>query len=357
MAGTSPPDHSSSTSELAGDIAGNLAGAALGGIVAGPVGALLGAALAPSVSVTLRRALASLYAERQAVRATEYLSAVQNEADLDEQRLIDRIGDPAAAEVLEQGLDAAIGAASEEKRRLLGRVVAAALRDVDDARLDESSLLVRTIDALEPVHLRTLVRIATAGPATDTHAYYATRLEGASRPEDLARSMPGEDAHLIGPILASLDRESLIVDAALGTYDYFSAAWELTAYGRRLLSFLADEADDGSLDVAEVVPRLEPDGQSWFAVAKNLGPSVAADVAITYKSRNREAVVVDLGTIPAGEHRAALVATSDPFRAIIAGGPKIAITVEWTDTRGRQAKGRFVALSDDGRRSQHRDIN
>ena len=66
---------------------------------------------------------------------------------------------PEVEEVVTRAIEGAAITAHDEKRELLARVVAAGL--LDDALVDETLLLVRTIDNIDPPHIRALLSIGT----------------------------------------------------------------------------------------------------------------------------------------------------------------------------------------------------
>jgi hypothetical protein len=68
---------------------------------------------------------------------------------------------PALAELVALAWEEAARTASEDKRRLLAKVVAAALRGDSDALVDATEFLLRTVIALDPAHVALLVVIAT----------------------------------------------------------------------------------------------------------------------------------------------------------------------------------------------------
>jgi hypothetical protein len=114
---------------------------------------------------------------------------------------------PAVAELVGLAWEEAARTAAEGKRTLLARVAASALRgDATPGQVDALRLLLRTVIALDPSHITLLVRI---GQSID--GYGKTNDEEARRLriETLAADWPGP-ADLLGPLLAGLERESLI---------------------------------------------------------------------------------------------------------------------------------------------------
>lgn len=129
--------------------------------------------------------------------------------------------DPFVAQLVEHGFEAAARSAAEEKRWMLAKVVAAAVRG-DDARIHELDLFLRTVTELEPYHVRVLCEIAS--PRVGVGRLAGTSLEGAWDEEELAIGS-SEDRHLVGAIASTLAREHLIRDLKEGKSP---AAWVLT---------------------------------------------------------------------------------------------------------------------------------
>jgi hypothetical protein len=139
---------------------------------------------------------------------------------------------PAVAELVWTAWEAAADTASLDKRRLLAKVAAAAVRGDADADVDELQFLLRTVIALDPAHVTLLVLIGqlevTYPKASDPVDRRAARAEL----EDNWRSPPD----LMDPALAALEREGL----AHSVMDYGGAqrGWKLHPYGRRFLDHL-----------------------------------------------------------------------------------------------------------------------
>jgi CheY-like chemotaxis protein len=155
---------------------------------------------------------------------------VEEAAHLAGDEVLERLkGDPYLEEVVTRAIQVAVVTAHEQKRRLLARVVAAGLRD--DALIDETLLLVRTIDAIDPPHLQVL---AILNRAPNHLAVY-----------EVKEQLPGEpDA--VEVLLAQLRREGLADSFLPATLGGATSAtpplWHLTRHGRRLLEYLADAA-------------------------------------------------------------------------------------------------------------------
>lgn len=208
--------------------------------------------------------------------ATSWPRLVQELADLDGGEIGRIVQEhPQIAELVGNAWETASRTATEEKRWLLARVAAQAIKGPDDTRIDELALIVRTVAALDPSHVTLLVVIAQPSPGKGQLA--DSVLEGAVTDADLRELWP-EVGDLAGPLLSVLQREGLIKDVGTGTWDN-PQAWSVTDYARRFLRFLPGDQGrpDDWLERAEVLLRLPQ--RSDFSV-RNLGPAPAATVRV-----------------------------------------------------------------------------
>lgn len=217
----------------------------------------------------MRSQLAAAIAEIRLPRAAHFGEVVRSEARVTPEELLDLVVErPILADVLVSGLEAAVRSDHDEKRVLLGRVVAAALR-ADDDQILESPLFLRTAVAIEAYDLRVFMRIATpkaGGGKYGLHADYA----GGVTTEELETTYP-EQRHLMGPILSALEREDLIYDIGQGGIYLPERTWRPTEYGRQ---FLASLPGHPAHKIAEVVLAFFEQDSSKVRV-RNLGPGVA----------------------------------------------------------------------------------
>jgi hypothetical protein len=187
------------------------------------------------------------------------------------------------AEIVERGLDSAMRTSSAEKRSLLATVVASALDGAGFARPNESLLVIRTIDVLQPTDLQLLVRLAM--PIPNSTSLGRTPMEGYFTVGDILDSWPEWD-NALDPTLAVLTREGLI-QSVQGTDG--SPAYAPSPHGRRVLSFLAAEYWGRlDLDAAALTVRLEgpwrqfnpesADPKRLSIVVRNLGPGTAQSI-------------------------------------------------------------------------------
>lgn len=216
--------------------------------------------------------LRALQLERQKSRAEDFVTKLLDDPRLSPEALVERMkASENVYELVLEGLDRALSSAAEEKRWLLARVVRAAFEHPDDARLDDYGVLLRTVGGLEPYHVRVLVTISK--PTASDPRYAGSRLEGAKSTGFLEVDLHADQRDLLQPVLAVLEREGLITNAASGTYGG-GVAWVLTNYGYRLLAFLADRFGEVDLRAAHFSPRYEgprePGGVPFIAI-RNIG--------------------------------------------------------------------------------------
>jgi hypothetical protein len=141
---------------------------------------------------------------------------------------------PALAELVGLAWEEAARSASEDKRRLLAKVVAAALRgDAAAEDLDDLQFLLRAVIALDPAHVTLLVVIAT--PRAVQQAEPDERVYHSVRIGEMRDRWPGPP-DLMSPALAALEREGLI--RRRENFQGLVLLWELRPYGRRFFDFL-----------------------------------------------------------------------------------------------------------------------
>lgn len=110
---------------------------------------------------------------------------------------------------------AAITTSSEKKRRAMGLVVAQAAAG-DDARVEESKLLLDALRDLDSPHFAVLARVEVAGEDGD-----AVREVTAAAPE---------------PVIAALVRQGLVETS--GTWDGGLVVTVISKFGRKLLTYV-----------------------------------------------------------------------------------------------------------------------
>jgi hypothetical protein len=173
--------------------------------------------------------------ERRIEHAAETLLDAADAAD---EPLADFMGkavaDDRRHELFARTLIIAQDTALREKRRALGRALAAGVMG-DDARIDEELLFIRAVADIDEMHIRVLARMSEAADA------------GASR--QTAESLKGSDPGL-GPnveaLLATLQLHALIAEELgppQGPFGYQQPFIVISDTGRKFLDRLADNSD------------------------------------------------------------------------------------------------------------------
>lgn len=250
----------------------------------------------------------------------ESLSAIEGD---DLARLIE--ASPVVAEIVGRAGAQAALTASEQKRLLLAKVVAAVLRgEADDAELDGTRLLTRTIEALDEPHLSLLARMLLPRPG---HGQLAgTVLEGAWTHDDLVREWPAAN-ELVRPLVNALETQGLVDNVGAGTYDG-RPAFTVNSYGMRLLRYLPS-VNPVDLERAHLAVRAG-DRRGEIHVT-NLGPGEARNF--------RLASSMTPNRIPVG-----MPNREDVNGAVLP--PNAVLTIEhWTPDRPADDTGYLVGLA------------
>lgn len=263
--------------------------------------------------------------------AAEFTRLLTEMLDLSAEEMAELLGHDRLAELVGYAWEAAARTGSEEKRWILARIAAAGLRgEVDDAEIDPLPLLVRTVETLDGPHIRLLVLIATPRPGTGQ--LRGTALEGFLAVDDLEGLWPGA-AGLVKPMLAVLERENLVEDRAVGTWDY-RPAYRITAYGRRFLRYLPGEPLS-ELQQAHLTVSMP---STTEIMIRNVGLAVAEAVTVP-EPKGVDAVSENMGgkrpepfDLPPGEDRRIAV------RAPTSSHPlPYHMTITWRDGRGQSS--------------------
>lgn len=196
-----------------------------------------------SVDVLVEHTRKSLeYKARQTIREIVDATGVEELAE----RLA---SEPEVEAIFVQGLETAMRTGHEGKRRLLGRLISAAV--LDDAKVDEGLLFVLALRNLDGPHIRALEAMRRAvekvdaeGLGRDERGYGPSSAERSAN--SIAAQVRNDLAGTPRAVSAGLVREGLI--RSRGTWDSVGRdgdKWEnheLTAFGRALLDHLR-EAD------------------------------------------------------------------------------------------------------------------
>jgi hypothetical protein len=173
------------------------------------------------------------FRDRRAARAAQVLEEITAQVSVAElhRRLVD---DPVLDAALTAALQAAACSGLEAKRRLLGRVVTRAV--LDDARVDETSLVVGVLGQIDAPHVRCLEAVRRAEEEAEAAGEVPQRAQYADRQlipgiVEAGRAQPE-------PVLAALTSLGLL--EASGTYDGTALVKGLTSFGQALLQDLRD---------------------------------------------------------------------------------------------------------------------
>lgn len=175
---------------------------------------------------------------------------------LSPEEIAELLGDECLSQLVGHAWEAAARTASEEKRWVLARITAAALRgETDDAKVDPFPLLLRTVAAVTEPDLHLLALLACAPPhgEQDTTAVP----EGSLSAHELEEQWPGARG-LVTPMIAVLEREGVIEDRALGNVNYHKPLYGLTDYGRRFLRYLPGDQQGGQNPDVAPNPEVAP---------------------------------------------------------------------------------------------------
>ena len=216
--------------ELAIQVAvASLSGAAvLGGTAAG----VLGVGFAP-IALAIAHAAIKRLGRRRAEHAADTLLDAADAASLPLNDFLDEaVSDDRRHELFARTLIVAQDTALRDKRRALGRALAAGVTG-DDARIDEEMLFVRAVEDIDEMHIRVLARMAThlAGP----EGWMASKIVAAD--SGLADG--------IRALLGTLELHGLIAARVFSGRIQGSqeTRYDFTDAGKKFLARLADDAD------------------------------------------------------------------------------------------------------------------
>jgi hypothetical protein len=184
---------------------------------------------------------------RRQAQARDWGEALEELAGLEREELRRIVEDnPAVAEIVGDAWEEAARTASDNKRYLLARVAAAALRgDTIPGQVDVLQLLLRTVIDLDSTHVALLVSLSTTKdgkprPAVEDQEDMVPDGASPTREEVVAKWPSPPD--LLNPALSTLEREGLI-QRLIGLGGEGRLGYALTPYGRRFLDhLLIDEA-------------------------------------------------------------------------------------------------------------------
>ena len=168
---------------------------------------------------------------RAANKASCTLGEIVEETGLE--RLRERLGEnPELDALFAQGIDAAARTGYEAKRRLLGRLISAAV--LDDAKVDESLLFVLALKDLDGPHIRALESLRRVSKEIE-------QSHGGSDQERF-HAMRARYPNVPPVVVNSLVREGMLVHTEIRGYEksHELGVHVLTTFGARLLDHLRE---------------------------------------------------------------------------------------------------------------------
>jgi hypothetical protein len=273
-------------------------------------------------------AMISLVRANRQGRANDFFRVVENESGKAADALLELMEkEDLFSEIIERGTEAAGRSAHEAKRRLLGRVVAGAIVGTGFATPDQHLLLIKTVDAIDPVHVQLLVKLATPIPGAGEFA--GQRLEGRWTENEILVQSP-ELGALGRPVLAVLEREGLVDKIGVTSFDgHNQSGFAPSAYGRLLLTYLGPE-DLGAHDLraTAIACRYEPE-PTPVIVVRNIGPGRARNVRVSVPgSENVLCEDVPFFDLDPLTERALRVEIP-----MLTSGPPYEVRLKWDDSR------------------------
>jgi hypothetical protein len=242
-----------SRADLARQVVVGLAVGAAG--YAGPVAATVASGAAPAVLAGMDYVSATI-GTRRLEHATETLDDAADESGARTPEEFIKfvkaaVRDEQHQELLARALTIAQDTAMRDKRRALGRVLAAAVGETG-TRVDDEMLFIRVLADLDPPHIRCLRIMAAEPPHLDAVNQQRKAIgEPAVRqwhPSDIASHDPGL-ADTVWALLPVLARNHLIT----GGYEVLTWAgrepeYVITSYGEHMLARLAESAPPNGED-------------------------------------------------------------------------------------------------------------
>jgi hypothetical protein len=196
-------------------------------VAAVPTGAFAGAVTEQGVSL-IRRLWNDRFA--RVVRFSETVAAISG--SVIEEILQEAQADPEKLELLADAVAAAARSRDASKIDLLARIFVSGLRD--DAKVDESVVLIAALSQLEAVHIRVLAVVAQFNPFAK---WTANLFKGALNRDKIAKQLP-ELTPILDGLLAKLQAVGLVYQDMAG--EFGRGEWMITQFGAGAVGFLAD---------------------------------------------------------------------------------------------------------------------
>lgn len=190
--------------------------------------------LVPVVGGALQIIWEDVRAHHQA-RLAKTIEEVADATGVDE--LQRRLGeDPEVEALFLQGLDVATRTGLEAKRRLMSRVIAAAV--LDEAQVEESQLLVFALRDLDAPHVRALARLWEAQEGADP----GPSVSLAERRQLISQAVSAAAGREPSPVIVALHRVDAVRSTGLTIGGLGTG--EVTEFGQRLLEDLRAADND-----------------------------------------------------------------------------------------------------------------
>lgn len=222
------------------DLAVRTSAAALTGLAGllGPDAAAAATALSPALEAVLSHVAGRIKQRWNRNTAETLADAAEASGEPVEDLLLKAVADDRRHELLARALGIAQDAALRDKRRALGRALAAGIAG-DDARIDDELLFIRAVADIDAPHIRLLALISDDQP-------FPGRLSGsvfhggwslgtiAARDRGFGEALPA--------LIGTLESHGLIQALRSSTpYQSSTAAYSITAAGSQLLQRLAED--------------------------------------------------------------------------------------------------------------------
>ena len=207
----------------------------------GPDAGAAATALTPALETVLSRVVGGVSRWRTQHAAETLEDAAQAVGEPVEQLVQQAVSDERREELLARTLTIAQDTALRDKRRALGRALAAGIAG-DDAKIDDELLFIRAVADIDTPHIRLLALMAgeRIPPGKDSGSVFHG---GWSLPTIAARD-PGL-GEAVPALLSTLESHGLVRAMQSSTpWTAAQAAYDVTSAGRTLLERLAAEGSE-----------------------------------------------------------------------------------------------------------------
>jgi hypothetical protein len=204
-----------------------------GASLLGPDAAAVATALTPAMEAVFSLVAQSIGQRRFRNAAETVTDASEAAGEPVEELLEEAVSDDRRHELLARALGIAQDTALRDKRRALGRALAAGIKG-DDARIDDELLFIRAVADVDVPHIKLLTVLREDHPGRQSGSVFGWSLGtiGARHPE-FGGTLPA--------LIWTLESHGLIQALrSSGPYQSSTGVYSITAAGRQLLERLAD---------------------------------------------------------------------------------------------------------------------